>query len=88
MKSFLLAIETLGVPLAKTLLLIIVMSFLLTAMSARAEEKPLIIRFTGYGETTSFTCKINEAKEIICQEIKKPSMSGQEFFLKLMNRRI
>ena len=81
-------IITLGGPLLKTLALIIVMLALLTSMTAKAEEKPLVIRFTGYGETTSFTCKINEAKEIICQEIKKPSMSGQEFFLKLMNRRI
>jgi len=48
----------------------------------------VIINFTGYSETTQFTCKVNEKQELDCKEVKKKPMNGVDFFTKLMRRRI
>ena len=69
------------------LVIFTVIAFMSFPIKCQAAEKPLIINFTGYGMTTQFTCKVNKKKELDCYEVKKP-MRGQEFFEKLMKRRI
>ena len=78
----------LKIKLATIALAIIVLLIVMFSNMAYAEEKPLIINFTGYGETTQFTCKVNEKQELDCEEVKKKPMNGVEFFTKLMGRRI
>jgi len=83
MKSFLL-----GGPIAKTLLLIIVMLFLLTAMSVRAGEKPLVLDFIGDKFYITFHCVTKKDGKIACIEKRKQYNNATEFWGKFMKNKL
>ena len=82
-------IITLGGPLLKTLALIVIMLVLLTAMSVRAEEKPLVLKFVGKDYYVTFHCVFDKNKELACVEkTKKKYSDAEKFWSKFINHKL